>query len=408
MATGKLTAIAVNRQTNPGTYGDGGGLYLKVSEGGKSWLFRFKLHGKATWMGLGAVADYSLAEAREKARACRRMVAEGVNPIDQRREAQEAAREAQRQTFQAVAERCIAAHKAEWRNAKHAAQWESTLSLYAYPHFGSRPVQSVAVSHVLAALEPIWTEKPETASRVRGRIEAVLDYATARKLRSGENPARWRGNLDHLLPRRSKVARVKHHAAAPYTDIPALMTKLEKSNGTAALCLRFAILTAARSGEARGATWGEIDMEAAVWNVPGERMKAGREHRVPLSTPVLAILREMAQLGANPSGLVFPGQARGKPLSDVAVSKALRAAGGDGFTVHGCRSSFRQWVAEQTAYPSDVAEMALAHTNKDKVEAAYQRSDLFEKRRRLMDDWGTYATTPAAHGDVVRIGKVRG
>ncbi|WP_234731079.1 tyrosine-type recombinase/integrase [Acidocella facilis] len=408
MAAGKLTAIAVTRQTKPGTYGDGGGLYLKVSEGGKSWLFRFKLHGKATWMGLGSVADYTLAEAREKARTCRRMVAEGLNPIDQRREAQEAAREAQGQTFQSVAERYIAAHKAEWRNAKHAAQWESTLALYAYPHFGSRPVQSVAVSHVLAALEPIWIEKPETASRVRGRIEAVLDYATARKLRSGENPARWRGNLDHLLPRRSKVARVKHHAAAPYTGIAGLMVKLAESNGTAALCLRFAILTAARSGEARGATWREIDMDAGIWTVPGERMKAGREHRVPLSAPALAILREMAALGSGMDRLVFEGGRRGRPLSDVAVSKALRAAGGDGFTVHGMRSSFRQWVAEQTAYPGEVGEAALAHTNADKVEAAYQRSDLFEKRRRLMDEWAAYATTPAAaRGEVVKIGRAR-
>lgn len=269
-------------------------------------------------------------------------------------------------------------------------------------------MKSVALSHVLAALEPIWTDKPETASRVRGRIEAVLDYAAARRLRSGENPARWRGNLVHLLPRLSKVARVKHHAAAPYNGIAGLMAKLADSKGTAAMCLRFTILTAARSGEARGALWDEIDMEAAIWNVPAERMKAGRKHRVPLSAPAMAILREMEQLGAELSGLVFPGAAKGKPFSDVAVSKALRAAGGEGFTVHGFRSSFRQWAAEQTAYPGDVAEAALAHTNSDKVEAAYQRSDLFEKRRRLMNEWGEYVTTPAvAHGDVVNIGKAR-
>jgi integrase len=393
MATGKLTAIRVKKLTKSGTHNDGGGLYLKVSDGGKSWLFRFKLHGKATWMGLGSVDVLTLAEAREKAAACRRMVANGLNPIDQRREAQEAAREAHGQTFQSVAERYIAAHKAEWRNAKHAAQWESTLSLYAYPHFGTRPVKSVALSHVLAALKPIWTEKPETASRVRGRIESVLDYATTYEMRSGENPARWRGNLDNLLSRRSKVARVKHHAAAPYASVAAIMAKLGESKGLAAMCLRFTVLTAARSGEARGATWSEIDMEAAIWNVPAERMKAGREHRVPLSGPAMAILREVAQLGMEPSGLVFPGAIKSKPFSDVAVSKALRVAGGEGFTVHGFRSSFRQWAAEQTAYPREVAEMALAHTNKDKVEAAYQRSDLFEKRRRLLNEWGEYVTT---------------
>jgi integrase len=409
MAAGKLTAVGVRRLTKPGTYNDGEGLYLRVATAGKSWLYRFKLHGKANWMGLGSLDDYPLAEAREKARECRKLVAEGISPIEARRMAKEAAKEANGQTFQAIAERYIKAHEAEWRNAKHAAQWTATLVAYAYPALKEKPVHVIGVSDVLEVLEPIWTAKPETASRVRGRIEAVLDYAAARKLRSTENPARWRGNLDHLLPKRTKVAKVQHHAAVPYADLPGLYAKLTESNGRAALCLRFAIVTAARSGEARGATWAEIDLEAATWTVPGERMKAGREHRVPLSAPALAILREMALFGGEPGGLVFPGAAKGKPkpLSDVALNKALSAAGGGAFTVHGMRSSFRQWCAEQTAYPAEVAEMALAHTNRDRVEAAYQRSDLFARRRSLMDAWGAYATGPALAGLVVSIGKAR-
>lgn len=407
MAAGKLTAIAVTRQTKPGTYGDGGGLYLKVSEGGKSWLFRFKLHGKATWMGLGSVADYTLAEAREKARTCRRMVAEGLNPIDQRREALEAAREAHGQTFQSVAARYIAAHRAEWRNAKHAMQWESTLSLYAYPYFGTKPVQTITVHHVLAALEPIWLDKPETASRVRGRIEAVLDYAAARKLRSGENPARWRGNLEHLLPKREKLARVEHHAAAPWAELPTLYGKLTESKGTAAICLRFLILTAARSGEARGATWGEIDLDKKSWTIPEGRMKAGKEHRVPLSDPAVAILAEMALFGRDPAKLVFEGGKKGNPLSDVAMNKALATAGGGAFTVHGMRSTFRDWCAARTNYPREVAETALAHVNTNKVEAAYLRGDHYAQRARLMGEWAKYANSPVPQGEVASIGKAR-
>ena len=408
MADNKLTALGIKRLEKPGFYGDGGGLYLRIAENRKSWLFRFKRAGKTHWAGLGPVSDVSLADAREKARLCREQLRQGVNPIDARRDAKADAIKAEGETFSKVAAQYIAAHRDTWRNAKHAAQWESTLALYAYPVLGERPVSSVTTADVLAVIEPIWNVKPETASRVRGRVETVLNFAAARHLRSGENPARWKGHLEHSLPARAKVAKVQHHAAAPWQLLPEIMGKLAESKGTAALCLRFAVLTAARSGEARGVTWAEIDIKAALWTVPAERMKAGREHRVPLSGPALAILREMAQLSTAPDRLVFQGGKEAAQLSDVAVNKAMRVAGGGAFTVHGMRSSFRQWAAEQTTYPREVAEMALAHTNRDKVEAAYQRSDLFEKRARLLAEWGAYVTTPTAErGDVVSIGKAR-
>ncbi|MDE2344705.1 MAG: integrase arm-type DNA-binding domain-containing protein [Betaproteobacteria bacterium] len=408
MAEGKLTAMQVNKLTKPGHHGDGGGLYLRVREDRKVWFFRYKVAGKSHWLGLGPYPDYPLAEAREAARQCRRQLREGIDPLEARRAAKDAAQAATETTFKAVAQAYIAAHKDTWRNPKHAAQWPATLEAYVYPRFGDKPVHAVSVADVLAVLEPIWRVIPETASRVRGRIEIVLDYAAARHLRTGENPARWRGHLQHTLPKREKVAKVEHHAATPWADLPALYAKLTESNGMAAMCLRFLILNATRSGEARGATWAEIDINKKLWTIPGDRMKAGREHRIPLSAPAVALLEEMAQLGTEPARLVFPGQVKGKPLSDVALNKALATAGGGKHTVHGMRSTFRDWCAERTTYPREVAETALAHTNKDKVEAAYLRGDHFEQRRRLMDDWATYTTVPAAPaGQVVNIGKVR-
>jgi integrase len=407
MADGKLTALEAKRLTKPGHHGDGGGLYLRIAEGRKSWMFRYKRAGKTHWLGLGAFDDFTLAEAREAARECRRQLKANIDPMEARRTAKTAALEAEAMTFKVMAEKCIKSHEAEWRNAKHAAQWTATLTAYAYPVLGERPVHSVSVNDVLEALEPIWTTKPETASRVRGRIEAVLDYAAARGLRSKENPARWRGNLDHLLPKKAKFARVEHHAALPWANLPALMAKLGESKGTAALCLRLLALTATRSMEARGAMWGEMDLEAKTWTIPAARMKAAREHRIPLSAPAVAILEEMALFGTAPGKLVFEGGRKGKPLSDVALSKALRVAGAGDYTVHGLRSTFRDWTAERTAYPREVAETALAHTNKDKVEAAYLRGDHFEQRRRLMDEWATYAASPAPKGKVVNIGKAR-
>jgi len=391
MAEAKKSAKHFENLTKPGHHGDGGGVYLRIAEGRRSWMFRYKVHGKTRWMGLGPDGDFSLADARAAARECRRQLKAGIDPIEARAAAKAEAQARIGQTFAAVAGKYIAAHKAGWRNEKHGDQWLSTLKTYAFPVIGDRPVAKITVADVHKVLEPIWLTKAETASRVRGRIEAVLGYAKAMKWCSGDNPAAWDDNLDNLLPSRAKVAKVKHHAAVKWQDLPAVMSKLATGRGMAALALRFAILTAARSGEARGARWSEIDLAAKVWVVPGGRMKAGGEHRVPLSPAALAMLEAVKPLQAKADGLVFPGGKRGSPLSDVAISKAL-AAVADGVTVHGFRSTFRQWGAEATSYPGEVLEACLAHVNRNKVESAYQRSDFFEKRRRLMDLWAEYAT----------------
>ncbi|HUN01067.1 MAG TPA: integrase arm-type DNA-binding domain-containing protein [Halothiobacillus sp.] len=387
----------------PGYHGDGGGLYLRIAEGRRGWFFRYKIGGRQRWMGLGPAGDVSLAEAREAATQARKQLKAGIDPLEAREDAKQAREAAAGQTFEIVAESFIKANKPGWRNEKHAAQWEATLKAYAYPVIGKKPVAGVTVADVLKIIEPIWTEKPETASRVRGRIENILDYATARKLRSGENPARWKGHLDHILPARSKVAKVVHHAALAWADLPATMTKLADSTATSAACLRFLVLTAARSGEARGARWGEIDMTGKVWTVPGDRMKAGRDHRVPLSAAALAVLQAIKPEAVDLEALVFEGGRAKRPLSDVAVSKAL-ATVADGVTVHGMRSAFRDWCAERTSFPREISEAALAHSNNDKVEAAYLRGDHFEKRRRLMEQWGTFCTgTARTAGNVSSI-----
>jgi integrase len=403
MADGKLNALSVRRLKKPGHHGDGGGLYLRIGEGRRSWMFRYKRAGKTVWLGLGPERDVTLAEARELAREQRRLLLKGISPIEHRAATRAAQKAAAGHPFKTVAELYIEAHKPGWRNAKHAAQWSTTLERHAYPVIGTMPVAAVLTEHVLRLLQPIWTELPETASRVRGRVEAILNYSAAQGWRSGDNPARWRGHLDHLLPPRSKVARVVHHPALPWQGLPAVMAKLSARNGTAARCLAFLVLTAARSGEAREARWSELDLDAAVWAVPPERMKAGREHRVPLAPQAVAILEAMLPLRQNDEDLVFPGGRAGRPLSDVAVSKALRAAGGVGVTVHGCRSSFRDWCGEAVAVPREVAEAALAHTNRDKVEAAYLRSDLFERRRKLMADWADFCIPPSAAANVARM-----
>jgi integrase len=393
----KLTALEAKNLTKPGFHSDGAGLYLRIEEGRRLWVFRYKRRGVSRWLSLGPDRDVSLAQARTGAAVCRRQLLEGIDPMEARQAAKAEREELAGHTFQKVAEQYIAAHKAGWRNEKHGDQWEATLKAYAYPTIGEKPVSAVTVAHVLAILEPIWNEKPETASRVRGRIEAVLAYSTARKLRTGENPAQWKGHLDHLLPARAKLAKVEHHAAVAWVDLPAVMAKLAESRGAAAACLRFLTLTAARSGEARGARWDEIDLAGGVWTIPGERMKAGQSHRVPLSPAALVILRAAYPAGTTEkpaAGLVFPGGKKGSPLSDVAVAKALRTAGVDNATVHGMRSTFRDWAAERTNYPREISEAALAHTNKDKVEAAYLRGDHFEKRRRLMEAWADFATGP--------------
>jgi integrase len=401
---GKLTALAVSQPKRRGYYGDGGGLFLQVSAGGaKSWVFRFKVDGKLREMGLGPTHTISLAEAREKALGCRKARLDGRDPIDERKASRLAARlaAATAMTFKACAERYIAAHKAGWRNPKHAAQWPATLGTYVYPVMGALPVQAVDVGLVLKAIEPIWTTKPETAGRVRGRIESVLDWAAARGYRQGENPARWRGHLENLLPKKSKVRRVQHHAALPYGEIAGFMVELRQQEGVAARALEFTILTAARTGEVIGARWSELDLNERLWTVPSDRMKAGKEHRVPLSAPALAILEDLAKV--RESDFVFPGGRHGRPISNMAMLMTLRRMKRDDLTAHGFRSSFRDWAAERTTFPAEVAEMALAHTVSDKVEAAYRRGDLFQKRRQLAEAWAKFCNTAPAAGQVVPI-----
>ena len=320
---------------------------------------------------------------------------DGVDPIEKRRaERLEARLDAARAiTFKECAARYIASHRAGWRNPKHAAQWQATLATYAEPVIGGLSVQAIDTALVLKVLEPIWTTKPETAGRVRGRVESILDWAKARGYRGGENPARWRGHLDKLLPARSKVRRIEHHAALPYAELPGFLVSLRQQEGVAAYALEFAILTAARTGEVIGARWSEMDLLNKTWTLPAARMKSGREHRVPLSGPALAILEGM-QAHRHEGTFVFPGGKNGRPLSNMAFLMLLRRMGQSNATAHGFRSSFRDWAAERTRVPSEVAEMALAHTLSDKTIAAYNRSDLFDRRRRLMAAWATFCTAP--------------
>jgi len=401
---GKLTALAVAQAKRRGYYGDGGGLFLQVSTtGSKSWVFRFKEAGRLREMGLGPTHTIGLANARQRAQDCRRARLDGKDPIEGRRAERMAAKldAAKAMTFKASAERYIASHRAGWRNAKHAAQWTATLNAYVYPSFGALPVQTVDVGLVLKAVEPIWATKPETASRVRGRIESVLDWATARGYRQGENPARWRGHLENLLPRPSKVRRIEHHAALAYPEIAAFMVELRDQEGVGARALEFAILTAARTGEVIGARWDEINIAERLWTIPAERMKGGREHRVPLSDAALAIVEAMAAIRSG--DFVFPGGRTNRPLSNMAFLMLLRRMGRGDLTAHGFRSSFRDWAAERTGFPAEVAEMALAHAVADKVEAAYRRGDLFEKRRQLAEAWAKFCAAPAPAGRGVPI-----
>ncbi len=404
MRPGRLTTLQVRRLKAPGRYSDGGNLYLYIRPtGARTWVLRFTLPGqKPREMGLGVEADVTLAEARDRARNARRLLEEGHDPIEARKLArQEAAGSGF--TFREVAALYVAAHQDGWRNAKHRAQWTSTLDTYAHSVLGTLPVGKVAVGDVLRVLEPMWKATPETASRLRGRIEAVLDYATARSWRTGDNPARWKGHLDNLLSKRSKAAAVKHHAALPWGECPAFMLALAGQKGMAAMALRFTILTAARTSEVTGATWGEVDLAAKVWTVPGPRMKAGRDHRVPLSPAALAALRPLHTKDARPADPVFPGSKSGAGLSNMAMTAVLRRMERGDLTVHGFRSSFRDWCAEATAHPREIAEAALAHTLRDKVEAAYQRGDLLDRRAKLMGEWAAFLARPADAGAVVAI-----
>ena len=404
-ALNRLSAVAVNTGiSRRGMYHDGGGLYLQVSTGGaKSWIFRFMLDGRAREMGLGPLHTIPLAEARKRAAECRRMRLDGIDPIAARstQRDQKKLEAAKAMTFDACAAAYIDAHKAGWQNAKHQDQWRNTLTTYTSPVFGSLPVQAVDVGLVMKALEPIWKTKSETASRLRGRIEAVLDWATVRGYRRGENPARWRGHLDKLLPARSKVRKVEHRPALPYDQLADFIPALGSQEGVAARALEFLIRTATRTGEIIGARWDEVDLEDKIGIVPAARMKAGREHRVPLSPTAAAVLRQMKEI--RESDFVFPGGKKGKPLSNMAMLAVLKRMARGELTAHGFRSSFRDWAAERTNFPHEVAEMALAHSVENKVEAAYRRGDLFQKRRQLMEAWARFCVTARSQADVVPI-----
>ena len=382
----RLNARAAATITKLGRHADGGGLYLSISpNGGRRWVFLFRWHGKTTEIGLGSARDVTLARARELASQARAKLTEGINPKGARRPSEGV-------TFGECADRVIEAMRPSWRNRKHAAQWEMTLREYAAP-LRRLPVNNITTDDVLSVLKPLWNDKPETGSRLRGRIERVLDAAKAQGLRSGENPARWRGHLDQLLPKRQRLTR-RHHAAMPYAKLPTFMSDLQGRQGTAALALEFAILTAARSGEVLGARWDEFDVDEAVWTLPATRMKAGRGHRVPLSRRALRITKVMHEV--RKGEFVFPGQKAGRPLSVVALEMVLRRMKIEGVTVHGFRSAFRDWAAESTNFTNEVCEAALAHVIENKAEAAYRRGDLFDKRRKLMEAWAAYCAAPKA------------
>jgi integrase len=394
----KLTARGV-ATARPGRYGDGRGLYLVVSgTGARKWVFRFTYCGRVTEMGLGNAA-VSLAQAREKAAEARKVIAAGRNPIEAKREAERVI--AAKPTFGQCAGALLAAKASEWRNEKHRQQWAMTLETYAAP-LRSRPVDEIDTEAVLGVLHPIWQAKPETASRLRGRIETVLDAARAKGhiARNEANPARWRGHLDKLLPKRQKLAR-GHHAAMAFDDVPEFIGKLREREATAALALEFLTLTAARSGEVLGARWAEFDLEGKVWTIPAARMKAGREHRVPLSSRALAVLEAVAE--AKTGEFVFPGQRAGKPLSGMAMEMVLRRMNVD-VTVHGFRSSFRDWCGEATSFPRELAEAALAHVSGDATERAYRRGDALDKRRGLMEAWANFCE-PKAGSNVISMAR---
>jgi integrase len=400
----RLSALQVTKLTKPGLYGDGGGLTLQITTtGAKSWLLRYMVAGKPFGMGLGPTHTVSLAEARQKALDARKLLIDGINPLAAKKQAQIAAilANAKMMSFDQCAESYILAHKAGWKNAKHGDQWTNTLKTYASPVFGHLPVADVDTGLVVKCLAPIWESKTETASRLRGRIESVLGWATTSGYRTGENPARWKGHLENLLATISKTSRTKNHPSLPWPRIGAFMAALRARGGASARAVEFAILTACRSGEVRGARWAEFDTAGKLWTIPAERMKAKREHQVPLSDAALALLGSMPK--DSDEDVVFAGT-KGQPLSDMSLTAVIRRMNGDtkpvwadassnSITVHGFRSTFRMWAAETTNYPREVAEHALAHQLPDAVERAYQRGSQFAKRAALMAEWAAYCAT---------------
>ena len=392
----KLVPIAL-KSLKDGWHSDGKNLYMFVRGDSRSWVFRYVgLDGKRKNMGLGALPSVTLATARKEATKLREQLKHPVEPIDplnarKQKQVENKLSARKSMTFKDCALAYIEAHRSEWRSPKHVQQWENTLSGYTYPIFGDLPVSAVDEALVLKVLMPIWAEKTETATRLRGRIECVLDWATFSKFRNGENPARWKGHLENSLAKPNKIAKVKHHAALPYVELGAFMAELRKCSGMGAKALEFAILTAARSGEVRGATWNEIDIAGRVWIIPAERMKAEKEHRVPLSDAAITLLNALSH--TDDTTLVFPSSKAGVSLSDMTLTAVLRRLGRGDITAHGFRSTFRDWTAETTTYPHEMAEMGLAHTVGNKVEAAYRRGDMLEKRLRMMQEWANYCGT---------------
>ena len=380
------------------------GFFLQVARNGsRSWLFRYTLNGKTRHMGLGSLEVISLADARTAALECRRLCHAGVDPIEHRKASRTEARlaTARAMTFDDCANRYMAAHTVGWGNSKHRAQWVATLRTYVTPVFGSLPVQTIDTGLIMRVLEPIWTIKPETASRVRGRIEVILNWAKTHGFRQGENPARWRGHLENLLPSRSRVQKIEHHAALPYSDVGVFMGDLRERAGVAAAALEFLILTAARTSEVIGARWEEMNLSTRTWVVPAERMKARAIHRVPLSNAALVVLERMRVIQQDE--FVFPSTKKGKRLSNMALLVLLRRMKRTDLTTHGFRSTFRDWAAECSNFPPEVAEIALAHKISNKVEAAYRRGDLFDKRRHLMDAWAQYCAATVSAPTVVPL-----
>ena len=400
----RLTARKVETAKAPGMYCDGGSLYMRIAPGGsKQYVFRYIRNGKLHDMGIGPTHTLSLAEARERATEARKLLLDGVDPLASKRAHFAALRaaEAKDVTFADCVKGFIKDNEASWSNAKHRREWETSLIKYAFPVLGSLPVAAIDTPLVLRVLKPIWGTIPESASRLRGRIENVLGWATVHHYRSGDNPARWTGLLEHALP---AVQKGEHHAAMPYAEVPAFMAKLRQQTSVPARCLELIILTGVRLDEAREATWDEVDLDNRIWTIPRERMKKGdREHKVPLSAAALAVLREMHAI--RHSDYVFPGAYAGKPIGRNMPLRLLNSLTGNGATVHGFRSSFRDWAAERTSFAREVAEMALAHAIPSAVEAAYRRGDLFEKRRRLMDAWAEFCGKPSASGQVLGIGR---
>ncbi|HMF06829.1 MAG TPA: integrase arm-type DNA-binding domain-containing protein [Methylocella sp.] len=401
----KLTALKVARLKTPGRYGDGHGLYLRIAEypdrNGKplrsrNWVFRFERDGAERWMGLGALHTLSLAEARSAARENRRLLLQGVDPINARKAQRHGAKldAARGTTFRQCAEAYIKAHRAGWRSAAHAEQWPASLERFAYPHVGHLPVSAIDTALVLKVLEPIWSDVTDTASRLRGRIKNILDWAKVREYRDGENPARWRGHLDKLLPKVSKVRQTEHHAAMPYAEVPTFMAELRARDEISARALEFTILCGARTNETLGAPWSEIDLRAKLWRIPAERMKkSDKPHTVPLSDRAIEILEALPRVAGCP--YLFPGAKAGQSLSHTAMLKILRGMR-PGLTVHGFRSTFRDWAGDCTNHAHDVVEVALAHVVKSPVERAYRRGTALLKRTRLMADWSRYLAKPTA------------